>query len=175
MRKRSWIKVAENVDLVVRHSTCKQNPGLAGRDYPESPVLYGFQLKTSGGKIHAIGYPNGSSLEEDALDRTHHERCGCAVSAYGRRHEIDQSRSCRGGNDQARISLEPHLRDQDCLAGLRCYLCDPAYFHSWRDFADRLSGRRSRQPTTRRLALVQLRPGTGLFRRADLGRAFPAR
>src|ERR1700730_11652549 len=104
----------------------------------ESSSTIWFQLKTSGGKIHAIGYPNGSSVEEDALDRTHHERFGCAVPAHGRRHETLQSGSCRGGNEQAGISLEPNVRYRDRLAGLCCCLCDSTYFYSRRDLADRL-------------------------------------
>src|ERR1700732_149818 len=134
-----------------------------------------FQSKTSGGRIHATGYSNGSSLEKDALDRTHHERFGCAVPAHGRGYETGQPGSCRGGNDQARISLTPHFRYRDRLAGRRCSVCHPAYVRPGRDLADRLSGRRSRQPTARWLAPVQQCLGTGLYRCTDLGRAFLAR
>jgi hypothetical protein len=65
--------------------------------------------------------------------------------------------------------------DRDRFAGLGCSVCNPAYVHPGRDRADRLSGRRSRQPTARWLALVQRCLGTGLYRRSDLGRAFLAR
>ena len=51
----------------------------------------------------------------------------------------------------------------------------PAYVRPGRDLADRLSGRRSRQPTARWLALVQQCLGTGLYRRTDVGRSFLAR
>ncbi len=44
-----------------------------------------------------------------------------------------------------------------------------------RDLADRLSGRRSRQPTASWFAFVQQRLVPGLYGRADLGRAFLAR
>src|SRR5258708_2471419 len=39
IRQWHWIKVAESVDLAAGHSSCKQSPGIAGRDDLESPAL----------------------------------------------------------------------------------------------------------------------------------------
>lgn len=70
------------------------------------------------------------------------------------------------------ISLEPHFRYRDRLAGLRFSVCNPAYVRPRRDLADRLSGRRRRQPTERWLALAQQCLGPGLYRRTVWGGLF---